>query len=207
MIKDAGASSLSLVLADRVNNIQDCVITAVTMRGASHWSRRNRCVMAVVCFQVVFWLTLLLSWLYGDVTAFGSWNSKLSVKRSNAYDSGILMNQKISSLKYQPTWESLESRPLPAWYDQAKIGIFIHWGVFSVPSYVGVGSKGPSEWFWYYMNRGNHKHTSAAVRTTHDFVVKNYPPGFQYQDFVKDFTAEFFDPDHWADIFQASGAK
>lgn len=42
---------------------------------------------------------------------------------------------------YDPTWESLDSRPLPAWFDQAKFGIFIHWGVFSVPSF-------GSEWFW-----------------------------------------------------------
>lgn len=45
--------------------------------------------------------------------------------------------------KYNATWESLDTRPLPAWYDEAKFGIFIHWGVFSVPSYV-------DEWFWWY---------------------------------------------------------
>lgn len=43
--------------------------------------------------------------------------------------------------KYEPTWESLDARPLPSWFDEAKFGIFIHWGVFSVPSY-------GSEWFW-----------------------------------------------------------
>lgn len=43
--------------------------------------------------------------------------------------------------QYKPTWESIDSRPLPEWFDQAKFGIFIHWGVFSVPSY-------GSEWFW-----------------------------------------------------------
>jgi hypothetical protein len=42
---------------------------------------------------------------------------------------------------YTPTWDSLDTRPLPQWYDEAKIGIFIHWGVFSVPSF-------GSEWFW-----------------------------------------------------------
>lgn len=45
------------------------------------------------------------------------------------------------SVKYEPTWESLDSRPLPQWYDDAKVGIFIHWGVYSVPSI-------ESEWFW-----------------------------------------------------------
>lgn len=43
--------------------------------------------------------------------------------------------------KYTPDWPSLDSRPLPAWYDEAKIGIFIHWGVFSVPAL--------GEWFWF----------------------------------------------------------
>jgi hypothetical protein len=44
-------------------------------------------------------------------------------------------------LRYDPKWESLDSRPLPQWYDNSKFGIFIHWGVFSVPSF-------GSEWFW-----------------------------------------------------------
>ena len=39
--------------------------------------------------------------------------------------------------RYEPNWKSIDARPLPAWYDQAKVGIFIHFGVFSVPSYVG----------------------------------------------------------------------
>lgn len=43
--------------------------------------------------------------------------------------------------RFDPTWESLDRRQLPAWFDQAKFGIFIHWGVFSVPSF-------GSEWFW-----------------------------------------------------------
>lgn len=43
--------------------------------------------------------------------------------------------------KYEPNWDSLDSRPLPQWFDDAKIGIFLHWGVYSVPSYGG-------EWFW-----------------------------------------------------------
>ena len=44
--------------------------------------------------------------------------------------------------RYEPNWDSLDSRPLPTWYDQAKFGIFIHWGVFAVPSFA-------DEWFWW----------------------------------------------------------
>lgn len=43
--------------------------------------------------------------------------------------------------RYEPTWGSLDARPLPTWFDEAKFGVFIHWGVFSVPSF-------GSEWFW-----------------------------------------------------------
>ncbi|XP_069692576.1 alpha-L-fucosidase-like [Periplaneta americana] len=94
---------------------------------------------------------------------------------------------------YTPTWDSLDTRPLPQWYDDAKIGIFIHWGVFSVPSF-------GSEWFWIDWKG---KKLQAYV----EFMKKNYPPNFTYQDFARDFTAEFYNPDEWAEIFQSSGAK
>lgn len=54
----------------------------------------------------------------------------------------LIVNTVCSTKKYQPDWSSLDKRPLPAWYDESKIGVFIHWGVYSVPS---IGS----EWFWY----------------------------------------------------------
>ncbi|XP_008486246.1 putative alpha-L-fucosidase [Diaphorina citri] len=43
--------------------------------------------------------------------------------------------------------------------------------------------------------------------TVTKFMERNYKPGFTYQDFAKDFTAEFFDANHWADILASSGAK
>ncbi|KAH3796505.1 hypothetical protein DPMN_150074, partial [Dreissena polymorpha] len=82
--------------------------------------------------------------------------------------------------------------PLPSWYDESKIGIFLHWGVFSVPSY-------GSAWFWYYWKTG--------VKRYVDFMAKNYRPDFTYADFAPDFTAELFDPNDWADLFKASGAR
>jgi Alpha-L-fucosidase len=94
--------------------------------------------------------------------------------------------------QYKPTWESVDSRPLPDWFDEAKIGIFLHWGVFSVP---GFGS----EWFWNaWMSHD---------KSTVDFMQKNYPPDFTYADFASSFHAEFFNPDYWADVFKAAGAK
>jgi len=97
-----------------------------------------------------------------------------------------------SNAQYKPTWESLATRPLPQWYDESKIGIFIHWGVFSVPSF-------DNEWFWKNWNDKNAKYVN--------FMTKNYPPGFTYADFAPKFTAEFYEPDKWAEILKASGAK
>ena len=107
----------------------------------------------------------------------------------------LLTQSTLAGIKrYTPDWESLDSRPLPAWYDEAKIGIFIHWGVFSVPSYV-------SAWFWYYW-KGPQPLAEFVM-----FMEQNYKPDFTYADFAEDFTAEFFDPYRWADIFNASGAR
>ncbi|XP_046453125.1 alpha-L-fucosidase-like [Daphnia pulex] len=95
--------------------------------------------------------------------------------------------------RYTPDWDSLDSRPLPSWYDDAKFGIFIHWGVFSVPSF-------GSEWFWInWKGSKNPKYV--------DFMKRNYPPGFTYPDFGPMFTAEFFEPQQWAEILKSSGAK
>ena len=95
--------------------------------------------------------------------------------------------------KYQPTWESLDSRPLPSWYDEAKFGIFMHWGLYSVPSF-------ETEWFWY---RWKHDQRPDFVQ----FMKENYPPDFEYQDFAPMFRAEFFDPEAWADLLTKSGAR
>lgn len=95
--------------------------------------------------------------------------------------------------QYQPTWESLDARPLPAWYDDAKFGIFIHWGIFSVP---GLGS----EWFWYLWEK-------QKVPEIVEFMKKNFRPDWTYADFAPMLTAEFFDADEWARILQTSGAR
>ncbi|KAM7359161.1 alpha-L-fucosidase [Cochliomyia hominivorax] len=95
--------------------------------------------------------------------------------------------------KYEPNWSSLDKRPLPQWYDDAKVGIFIHWGVYSVPS---MGS----EWFWTDWKNLKYKNYI-------EFMEKNYKPGFSYQDFANEFTAELFNATQWSLLFNESGAK
>uniref|UniRef100_A0A8C4QTC4 alpha-L-fucosidase n=1 Tax=Eptatretus burgeri TaxID=7764 RepID=A0A8C4QTC4_EPTBU len=95
--------------------------------------------------------------------------------------------------EYTPDWASLDARPLPPWYDQAKFGIFLHWGVFSVPSF-------GSEWFWWYWQ-------GAKWPKYVKFMNDNYPPGFTYPDFASEFHAEFYNPESWAKLIANSGAK
>jgi alpha-L-fucosidase len=100
---------------------------------------------------------------------------------------------------YEANWASLDARPCPDWYQDAKFGIFIHWGVYSVPSW---GPKGEyAEWYW------NHIHDKKSDNPWWKFHKATYGENFQYQDFAPLFKAELFDAKQWADIFVRSGAR
>lgn len=99
--------------------------------------------------------------------------------------------------KYAANWNSLDSRPVPTWYQDAKFGIFIHWGVYSVPAY---GKKGTyAEWYWNSMQNKNAE--------TWKFHEQVYGKDFPYESFAPLFRAELYRPEQWADIFARSGAK
>jgi alpha-L-fucosidase len=103
---------------------------------------------------------------------------------------------------YAPNWESIDKRATPAWFDEAKFGIFIHWGVYSVPAFADPHSKigeTYAEWYWNHMQDKN--------GPTWAFHLLHYGANFKYQDFAGQFKAELFDPDQWADVFMNSGAR
>jgi alpha-L-fucosidase len=104
--------------------------------------------------------------------------------------------------RYAPTWASLDQRPVPAWFTEAKFGLFIHWGVYSVPAYRPVSPR-PYETYaeWY----GADVYGNPALRQS--FHAKNYGPSFTYRDFGPLFRAELFDPARWADLFVRAGAR
>ena len=105
-----------------------------------------------------------------------------------------------AAARYDPTWSSLDARPLPTWYDDAKIGIFIVGGVFSVPSWGDPSTGGSSgEWFQEYLLQKRPSYV--------DFMARNYPPGFTYADFAPQLTYELFNASAWAELFVAAGAK
>ena len=87
---------------------------------------------------------------------------------------------------FRPDWESLQKYEAPEWYQDAKFGIFIHWGAYSVPAF-------SSEWYprnMYEPGFDAYKHHIAT-----------YGPldKFGYKDFIPMFKAEHFDPSAWAD--------
>lgn len=82
-------------------------------------------------------LSLLLIFLYITVQC----NGYFTVNNLDSLEQNNVICHSCKEPPFQPTWDSLDSRKLPKWYDDAKFGIFIHWGVFSVPSF-------SSEWFW-----------------------------------------------------------
>ena len=69
----------------------------------------------------------------------------------------LIISSTLYAQKYQPTWESINSRPVPQWFEDVKFGIFIHWGVYSVPAWapanadIGVYAK-YAEWYWWRIN-------------------------------------------------------
>ena len=95
---------------------------------------------------------------------------------------------------FEPTWESLLTYRTPDWYQDAKFGIFIHWGVYCVPAF-------GNEWYprnMYLPDTAEYQHH-----------VQTYGPQakFGYKDFIPLFKAEKFDPEHWAKLFKEAGAK
>lgn len=117
----------------------------------------------------------------------------------------FLVGDIIAQTKYLPSWESIDKRPIPEWFTDAKFGIFIHWGLFSVPSWgpvTGSVYEKYAEWYWFRQNAQGDPYQSFV-----DFHNRVYGEKTKYQDFAKDFKAEMFEPDKWADIINQSGAK
>jgi alpha-L-fucosidase len=141
--------------------------------------------------------------------------NRKGVKAGNPGPATVLIKgQHVSSSKYtftatygisqyEATYESIYSHESPNWYNNAKYGIFIHWGVYSVPGWGNVGSKeGYAEWYWWSMNQGPNNGTD-----TYDYHLKTYGRDIVYDDFIQNFTASAWDPKGWVDLFADAGAN
>ncbi|MFE5036207.1 alpha-L-fucosidase [Streptomyces sp. NPDC056683] len=104
----------------------------------------------------------------------------------------------LGTADYRSTETSLAGHRAPYWFNDAKFGIFIHWGVYSVPAWAPVGVQ-YAEWYWDQMQDPNNP-TYAYHRDT-------YGADFAYDDFIPRFTAEKFDPRAWVELFRDAGAQ
>ena len=107
------------------------------------------------------------------------------------------------SQKYQNTWKSLDTRPIPAWFEDAKFGIFIHWGVCSVPAWRKLEHGRYASYAEWYYARVMYNPNNGGL----EFHKKNFGESFEYRNFAPLFKAELFDPDFFADLFKRAGAK
>ncbi len=99
-----------------------------------------------------------------------------------------------ASVAYTPDWESLKQYTVPQWYLDAKFGIFIHWGVYSVPAF-------SNEWYPRNMYR------EGSEEFKHQLETYGPHTQFGYKDFIPLFTAENFNAADWAALFKQAGAK
>jgi alpha-L-fucosidase len=95
---------------------------------------------------------------------------------------------------YRADWESLKNYETPEWYKDAKFGIFIHWGVYSVPAF-------GSEWYPRLM------YLEGYPEYRHHIETYGKQDKFGYKDFIPMFKAEHFDPAAWVELFKKAGAK
>jgi alpha-L-fucosidase len=96
---------------------------------------------------------------------------------------------------YEPNWESLkQGYRIPRWYEDAKFGIFIHWGVYAVP---GFGNE------WYPRNM----YQQGTPEFEHHVATYGPHTEFGYKDFIPQLTAENYDPAAWARLFKEAGAR
>ncbi len=109
----------------------------------------------------------------------------------------LTLTQRLDSQNFTPDWASLDSRPTPAWWLDAKFGIFIHWGVYAVPGWCSKGNY--AEWYQNGLMNGD------TARQA--FHRAKFGADFSYYQFADQFKAELYDPNEWAQLFEKSGAK
>lgn len=103
-------------------------------------------------------------------------------------------NSETAGGPFKADWNSLGAYRVPDWFRDAKFGIFLHWGVYSVPAF-------GNEWY----SRNMYQQGNPAFK--HHVETYGQQSKFGYKDFIPLFRAEHFNPDAWIDLFVRSGAR
>ena len=128
--------------------------------------------------------------------AFVAFNWSCNTSKS---DNSSEIQEKLQN--YEPTWESLKRAKPASWWQNGKFGIFIHWGPYSVAGYKDK-HKGYAEAITNHMYKKPEAYTN--------FMLNKFGatmPDFGYKDMVPLFTADKWNPQEWAQLFKASGAR
>lgn len=104
------------------------------------------------------------------------------------------IDEVIAKGPYKDTWESLTDMDIPEWFCHDKFGIFIHWGLFSVPAFNNE---------WYSRNM----YVQGSEEYNHHIETYGPHKDFGYKDFIPMFTAPAFDADEWISLFKEAGAR
>lgn len=113
------------------------------------------------------------------------------------------------STEVLPTWESINRRGYPAWFGDAKLGIFIHWGLYSVPAW--ASTEGYAEWFYRGLMTGQEDRFEALEPFLSPMGVHAQDSSIstfdKYAYLTHYWHGELFDPDEWAQLFKDAGAQ
>jgi len=113
---------------------------------------------------------------------------------------------------FEPNWESIQTHKLPQWYDDTKLGIFIHWGLYSVPAWAEVTwelGAVPADENWFKHNPyaewflNTMRFEDSPTRAHH---IAAYGADFPYARFAEQFRCENWNPNEWAELFAEAGA-
>ena len=150
--------------------------------------------------KIAYYVTVNVNPMHSPTTLLLVFASFAGVSAAaDSYDARLAaalnkVNQVAMAGPFKPSWASLEKYKVPEWYADAKFGIFIHWGVYSVPAHA-------NEWYPRNMYQPDEE--------VYQYHIKTYGPQsqFGYKDFIPKFKAEKFDATAWATLFRKAGAK
>jgi alpha-L-fucosidase len=142
------------------------------------------------------------------VIVFGLWPKVMLIHGTGPF--GVAAD----NVKYEPTLQSLNNHPLPQWYDDAKLGIFIHWGLYSVPGWAVLTPEGTKLSDEEYLKRNPYAEWYLNTlrlegSPTQAYHKEHYGAGYDYYNFAATFNQEIqkWRPEEWARVFKMAGAR
>lgn len=126
--------------------------------------------------------------------------------KNNIENKRMRINRFVCGARYMPTWESLDSHPAAAWFEDAKFGMFIDWGLYSIPGWAPRKKEGAMypDWYLYNMIYENGTHPRELILEHHK---RHWGDGFKRDDFIPLFSASEYDPDNLVETAARAGMR